>query len=112
MKQIKKENKNEKGTPNLSEHNLVEYSIQNTYIYVLLSEKGIDSEMWLLEDKGHIGLTIEMLIEFIYQNNENVINEIESMFRRIDFNNGDIMHYVIYLAESMVKSMNLDIFNM
>ena len=109
MEQITTENMNER-TPNLSEHKLSESSIQNTYIYVLLSEKEIDCEQWLLEDKGHIGLTIEMLIEFIYQNNINIIEEIESMFRRIDFKNGDIMHYVNFLAESMVKSMNFENF--
>lgn len=76
-----------------------------SYIETLLEEKNISLETWLLKDEGHIGLTIEMLIEFIYSMSEEIVKEIESTFRKIDYNNGDVMHYVTFLAQGMVKTV-------
>lgn len=76
-----------------------------TYISALLNEKGISSEANLLENEGHIGLTIKMLVDFIYSNNKEVVKQVEHTFRMIDFKNGDTMHYVNFLAKGMVQSL-------
>ena len=75
-----------------------------SYIETLLEEKNISAETLLLEEEGHINLTIEMLIEFIYSMPDEIIEKVEKTFRKIDFNNGDVMHYVTFLAKGMVEA--------
>lgn len=75
------------------------------YIETLLDEKGISLEDTLLEKEGNIGLTIKMLIDFIYSMPVNIKRQIENTFRKIDFLNGDVMNYVNFLAKGMIKSI-------
>lgn len=75
------------------------------YIETLLEEKNISSETSLLENEGNIGLTINMLIDFIYSMPKNIVNQVENTFRKIDFLNGDIMNYITFLAKGMVQSV-------
>lgn len=75
------------------------------YIETLLEEKNISSETSLLENEGNIGLTIDMLIDFIYSMPHNIIAQIESTFGKIDFQNGDVMNYITFLAKGMVQSV-------
>lgn len=76
-----------------------------SYIETLLEEKDIDLGTWLLEDEGHIGFTIEMLIKFVYSMPDATVQEVENTFRKIDFINGDVMHYVTFLAKGMVEAV-------
>lgn len=80
------------------------------YIYILLEEKGIDMEQCLLEKEGHFGLTINMVIEFVYSCEKDIIQEVENTFRKIDFQNGNIMDYIIFLAKGVIKATGLDNF--
>jgi len=80
------------------------------YIYILLEEKGIDMEQCLLEEEGHFGLTINMVIDFVYTCEKNTIQEVENTFRMIDFKNGNIMDYITFLAKGIVKAIGLDNF--
>jgi hypothetical protein len=75
------------------------------YIEILLEEKNISLNTSLLEKEGNIGLTIKMLIDFIYSMPKNIIRQVENTFRKIDFLNGDVMNYVSFLAKGMVQSI-------
>jgi hypothetical protein len=75
------------------------------YIETLLDEKGISLDDTLLEKEGNIGLTIQMLIDFIYSMPANIKKQVENTFRKIDFLNGDVMNYVNFLAKGMIKSI-------
>lgn len=75
------------------------------YLQTLLEEKSISSETNLLENEGHFGLTVNMLVDFIYSMPANIIKQIENTFRKIDFLNGDVMNYINFLAKGMVKSL-------
>ncbi|WP_321437276.1 hypothetical protein [uncultured Bacteroides sp.] len=75
------------------------------YIETLLEEKNINSETNLLENEGHFGLTVNMLVDFIYSMPANIVKQIESTFRKIDFLNGNVMNYINFLAKGMVKSL-------
>jgi hypothetical protein len=79
-----------------------------TYLKNLITEKGkeLDQE---IELEGHIGLTYEMLIDFIVQMPE-YHDQIRKTLVMIDFKNGDVFHYLNFLAEGMVKSMGLEAF--
>ena len=57
-----------------------------------------------IEINGHIGLTYEMLIEFI-ESMPDYHKEIRTMLVQIDFLNGDVFHYLNHLAEGMVASI-------
>ncbi|WP_042369809.1 hypothetical protein [Bacteroides neonati] len=75
------------------------------YIETLLEEKNISSETSLLENEGNIGLTVDMLVDFIYSMPKNIVNQVETTFRKIDFKNGDVMPYIEFLAKGMVQSV-------
>lgn len=79
-----------------------------TYIETLLKEKGISVYNFLLIEEGHIGLTIEMLVDFIYSMPSNMITDIEKTFRQIDFNNGNVKEYIDFLANGMVECMEMN----
>lgn len=75
------------------------------YIEILLEEKNISLETSLLENEGNIGLTVKMLVDFIYSMPKAIIRKIENTFRKIDFLNGDVMNYVDFLAKGMIQSI-------
>ena len=75
------------------------------YINTLLEEKNISLETSLLENEGNIGLTVNMLLEFIYSMPKNIINQIENTFRKIDYLNGNVMNYIEFLAKGMIQSI-------
>ena len=76
------------------------------YIETLLTEKNISLETSLLENEDNIGLTVNMLIDFIYSTPNKTIKQIEATIRKIDFVNGDVMHYVGFLAKGMIQATN------
>lgn len=74
-----------------------------TYLTTLIEEKGkrIDDEIKI---DGHIGLTYEMLLDFIEQC-PGTHKEIKDTIVMIDFKNGDVFHYLDHLAKGMLKSL-------
>lgn len=75
------------------------------YIETLLEEKNISSETSLLENEGNIGLTIDMLLDFIYSMPNNIVKQVENVFRKIDSLNGNVMNYIEFLAKGMIQSI-------
>jgi len=73
------------------------------YLTTLIEEKGksIETEINL---NGHFGLTYEMLIDYI-QEAKQYHNEIKTTLVKIDFLNGDVFHYLDYLANGMIKAL-------
>ncbi len=73
-----------------------------TAIERMFQEKGIDLENDV-EIEGHIGLTIQMVFDYIYQMPTHIQKKVARTFIQIDFKNGDVMHYVKFLAKGIVK---------
>ena len=76
-----------------------------TYLQNLISEKGtsLDTEISI---EGHMGLTYEMLIDFICQDQMKEFHgNIRNTLVKIDFCNGDVFDYLRHLTEGMVKSL-------
>lgn len=73
------------------------------YLTALITEKGqsLDTEINL---DGHFGLTYEMLVDYI-EGATQYHQHIRSYLVRIDFENGDVFHYLDYLAAGMVKAL-------
>ena len=73
------------------------------YLTNLITEKGknIESDMNI---NGHIGLTWEMLIEFICSMKQ-YHKQIRMTLVKIDFMNGDVFHYLNHLTQGMLKSI-------
>ncbi len=73
------------------------------YLTTLIEEKGksIDDEIQI---EGHIGLTYEMLIDFIEEQKQ-YHKQIKDTLIKIDFKNGDVFHYLNHLANGMVKAL-------
>ena len=74
-----------------------------TYLTNLITEKGVDLESEVGID-GHIGLTWQMLIDFIVETKD-YHQQIRTMLVKIDFANGDVFHYLRHLAQGMVKAI-------
>lgn len=75
------------------------------YLKALITEKGtaLDEEIGI---DGHIGLTWEMLIDFVAADDlKRYHGKIRSTLVKIDFCNGDVFHYLRHLAEGMVKAL-------
>ena len=74
------------------------------YLTNLITEKGVDMDTDIGID-GHIGLTYEMLVDFICQS---VMSSHHATIRKtqvlIDFKNGDVFHYLRHLATGMVAA--------
>lgn len=79
------------------------------YLEALIIEKGASLDDDILE--GHIGLDYHMLIDYIEQATQ-YHDQIRKTLVMIDFKNGDVFHYLKFLAEGMVEAMgmNLDLF--
>lgn len=73
-----------------------------TYLENLITEKGVDLETDIDID-GHIGLTYQMLVDFIVEAKQHH-KQIRDTLVLIDFKNGDVFHYLKYLAEGMLKA--------
>lgn len=73
------------------------------YLENLITEKGIslESEINL---EGHFGLTYQMLVDYIVEAKQ-YHNQIRTTLVKIDFLNGDVFHYLNYLAVGMVKAL-------
>ena len=74
-----------------------------TYLTNLITEKGTDINTEIQLD-GHFGLTYEMLIDYIVGATQ-YHNQIKTTLTKIDFLNGDVFHYLDYLANGMVKAL-------
>lgn len=74
-----------------------------TYLNNLITEKGKDLDSTINLD-GHFGLTYQMLVDFICDAKD-YHSQIRTTLVKIDFKNGDVFHYLDYLAAGMVKSL-------
>lgn len=70
------------------------------YLATLLEEKGIDLDQDL-DIEGQINLTPAVVIEFVDQLPAKTQENIQVTFEKIDFMNGNIMHFLKYLASGM-----------
>jgi hypothetical protein len=74
----------------------------NTYITTLIEEKGhsVDEAIVL---EGHYGLTWAMLIEKLTNDFPENHEEIHDKLTFIDFQNGDVFHFLTYLAKYFIQ---------
>jgi len=77
--------------------------IMAEYLTNLITEKGtsLNDEIKL---EGHVGLTYNMLVEYVAHATE-YHKQIRDTLVKIDFVNGDVFHYLDYLAAGMVKAL-------
>lgn len=73
------------------------------YLEALITEKGVDLEGEIKID-GHIGLTWQMLVDFIVEQAVEYHGEIRKTLVKIDFLNGDVFHYLTHLANGMLAA--------
>jgi hypothetical protein len=75
------------------------------YLNNLITEKGLDKEM-IIEVEGESGtnfIPLGVLIDFILTMPSFIKKKIRTTLVKIDFMNGDVMHYFKYLAKAMAK---------
>lgn len=79
------------------------------YLKTLINEKGIDLDTEIKID-GHFGLTYEMLVDYIHSATE-YHAQVRKTLVIIDFKNGDVFHYLDYLAKGMIEALGLDCYS-
>lgn len=70
----------------------------------MAEEKGIITKSFEVEVDGlkHI-LNVDQVIQLIEVAPPNEQKHIKDMFSKIDFHNGDLMHYIKFLAKAFIK---------
>ena len=80
-------------------------TIFNDWIDTLLSEKGIDLDQVLtIPSDGFFGdniMPVQVVIDAIKNTTKPEQKAIQKMLVKIDFANGDIMHYIKHLAQAI-----------
>ena len=71
------------------------------YLENLITEKGKDLEDEVITSDNHFGITFEVLIEYIVAAKQ-YHKQIRMTLVKIDFKNGDVFHYLKYLANGMI----------
>jgi len=74
------------------------------YLKTLIEEKGKSVSSTINLD-GHFGLTYEMLIDYIQGANAKDKKQILDTLTIIDFKNGDVFHYLDFLAKGMTIAL-------
>ena len=82
---------------------ILKLKIMKTYLTTLIEEKGKSLDTCINLD-GHFGLTYEMLIDYVNGATQ-YHNQIKTTLVKIDFLNGDVFHYLDYLAAGMVEAL-------
>lgn len=70
----------------------------------MAEEKGIITQSFEIEVDGlkHI-MNVDQIIQLIEVAPEHEQRHIKNTFLQIDFHNGDLMHYIKFLAEAFIK---------
>lgn len=76
----------------------------SAYLRTLISEKGREPDA-VLNVKGHFGLTYNHLIEFIENQDQSIKSQIKDTLVKIDFQNGNVFHFLDHLLQGMIKSL-------
>ena len=74
----------------------------NTYLTNLIEEKGKSLET-PVEIEGHFGMTLANVVEFICSLPLEVQKDCRNKLVYIDFKNGDVFHFLDYIANGMAK---------
>lgn len=75
------------------------------WIYTLIEEKNLNLET-IIEVNGDSGLNIMPLgvvVEHILIANKTEQNQIKNTLVKIDFHNGDVMHFFTFLAQALAR---------
>ena len=74
----------------------------NQYLVNLIEEKGKSLETPVVIE-GHFGMTLANIVEFICSLSDKDQKECRNKLVYIDFKNGDVFHFLQYIAEGMAK---------
>ena len=78
---------------------------RNSYLYRFFQEKDIPDRMFDVEDSHGVGHMIpnEVVVEFMAQTSGGERKKIEDTLRKIDFANGDVNHFLEFLAKALAE---------
>lgn len=77
----------------------------NTYINRFFKEKEINFRQWELTSKtGEMHLIDNQLVIEYLKTNPEIGKQAEPILRKIDFKNGDVNHFLKYVAQFIVDS--------
>lgn len=80
----------------------------NGWLDTFIDEKGVDKDhLFEIEQEGEVHfLEMGVLLDFIKKCPVNIRESIKTTIVKIDFKNGDIMHFFDYLAKGYILQYN------
>lgn len=77
---------------------------KKSFFYTMLDEKGLLDEVLTVKHDGLLhNIEMAILIEVMEKATSKEQKDIEMIMRKIDFLNGDMMHFMNHLAEAYVS---------
>ena len=78
--------------------------MEKSFYRKMVEEKGlIDTPLEIIsKEKEKHYMTVETVIEFIENSPKNIKNKIRNTMSLIDFKDGDLIHYMEYIAQGMI----------
>tara|TARA_R110002051_G_scaffold88668_1_gene156158 strand:+ start:734 stop:973 length:240 start_codon:yes stop_codon:yes gene_type:complete len=76
------------------------------YLETLIEEKGLDLEATIIEVEGEWGMNMIPLgcvVDFIVSSGKDNQMSVKNTLVKIDFHNGDVMHFFKHVASFMAK---------
>ncbi len=77
-----------------------------TYLNTLIEEKGISNERVIEVEGSEWGtnfIPLQVVLDYICQAETSTQSKIKSTLVKIDFNNGDVMHFFTHIAKFLAK---------
>lgn len=76
-----------------------------SFVRTMVEEKGILENQFQVQVDGFVHfMAVENVIELIEHAPSHEQKEIKRTFSMIDFKNGDLMHYIEFLAKAFIKT--------
>ena len=78
---------------------------RNSYLYRFFEEKDVPDRMFEVTDSHGVAHSIpnEVVVEFMAQTSGSERKKIEDTLRKIDFANGDVNHFLKFLAGALAE---------
>lgn len=76
-----------------------------TYLKTFFAEKNLPNQEWeiISETREVHYISTEDVIEFLLNSSEKIQDKAAGYIRRIDFSNGDVNHFLKFIAEGVVN---------
>lgn len=83
--------------------------MSKSFFRTMMEEKELMNQVFTIGEREDLHIfEVENVIELIEATTPEEQEVIKEMFSKIDFHNGDLLHYIKFLADCFLKKINKD----